>query len=57
MSAESGRRTVERPVIDIPGRYLTQIDPRNKNSTMIMHIRPGWKELYEYIMGPQEKGG
>ena len=47
-----------RPVIEVPGRILTRINPHKVETTMIMHIRPGWEDLRNFIRGsPAENGG
>jgi len=54
---EPGRR-VKRPVIRVPGRILTRIDPQKMDTTMVMHIRPGWEDLRDFIRGtPDGNGG
>ena len=55
---EPGNQTVRRPVIKVPGRILTRINPHKMETTMIMHIRPGWEDLRNFIRGPPgDKGG
>ena len=34
---------------------FTRIDPKNPDTSMIVHIRPGWNDLYAYLCG-DEKG-
>ncbi len=47
-----------RPVIEVPGRILTRINPHKVETTMIMHIRPGWEDLRNFIRGsPGDNGG
>ena len=47
-----------RPVIRLPSPHLrggqvifTRIDPANKGTSMIIHVRPGWDEMYVYLAG------
>ncbi len=55
---EPGKRRVMRPVIEVPGRILTRINPHKVETTMIMHIRPGWEDLRNFIRGsPANNGG
>lgn len=55
---EPGNRRVMRPVIEVPGRILTRINPHKMETTMVMHIRPGWEDLRSLIRGPPgDKGG
>lgn len=40
----------ERPVIRLPGGIvLTRIDPANRDTSMIMRIRPGWDALRAFL--------
>ena len=54
---EPGKRGVMRPVIEVPGRIITRINPLKMETTMIMHIRPGWKDLRDFIRGPPGDNG
>ena len=54
---EPGKRRVMRPVIEVPGRIITRINPDKIETTMIMHIRPGWKDLRDFIRGPPDDNG
>tara|TARA_B110000977_G_scaffold119825_1_gene154391 strand:- start:5881 stop:9102 length:3222 start_codon:yes stop_codon:yes gene_type:complete len=47
-----------RPVIRLPSPHLkggqiifTRIDPTNKGTSMVIHVRPGWEEMYSYLAG------
>lgn len=51
----SGSRVL-RPVIELPGRFLTRILPDNTETTMVVHIRPGWEKLREFLIGKDAKG-
>ena len=53
--AGSGKRVL-RPVIKLPGRFLTRILPDNTETTMVVHIRPGWEKLREFLIGRDAKG-
>ena len=46
----------QRPVIRLPGGIvLTRIDPLQKDTSMIMRIRPGWDALRAFL-APDPKG-
>ena len=47
-----------RPVIRLPSPHcrggqmiFTRIDPANKGTSMLVHVRPGWEEMYGYLAG------
>ena len=50
--------TVARPVIRVKSPHVrggemvfTRIDPKNVDTSMIVHVRPGWNDLYAYLTG------
>ena len=52
-----------RPVIRLPSPHVrggsivfTRIDPANRGTSMIIHTRPGWNELYAYLSGSDRAG-
>ena len=52
-----------RPVIRLPSPHcrggsliFTRIDPENRDTSMIVHIRPGWTEMRDYLTG-KDRGG
>ena len=49
---------VARPVIRVKSPHVrggemvfTRIDPKNVDTSMIVHVRPGWNDLYAYLTG------
>lgn len=47
-----------RPVIRLPSPHcrggqmiFTRIDPANKGTSMLVHVRPGWEEMHGYLAG------
>ena len=53
---------IHRPTIRVKSPHVrggemvfTRIDPKNPDTSMIVHIRPGWNDLYAYLCG-DEKG-
>lgn len=47
----------ERPVIRLQGGVvLTRIDPGNRDTSMIMRIRPGWEALRGFLAPEVNKG-
>ena len=47
-----------RPVIRLPSPHcrggqmiFTRIDPANVGTSMLVHVRPGWEEMYGYLAG------
>ena len=52
-----------RPVIRLPSPHVRggsivfmRIDPANRGTSMIIHTRPGWNELYAYLSGSDRAG-
>jgi RNA polymerase II C-terminal domain phosphatase-like 1/2 len=52
-----------RPVIRLPSPHcrggwliFTRIDPTNRDTSMIVHTRPGWAELRDYLTGQDRDG-
>ena len=49
--------TVQRPIIRLnlnrqfSNVVLTRIDPLNRNTSMLLRIRPGWEDLRRYLAG------
>lgn len=55
-SAKLDTGVTQRPVIRLPGGIvLTRIDPSQKDTSMIMRIRPGWDALRAFL-APDPKG-
>lgn len=47
----------ERPVVRLQGGVvLTRIDPSNRDTSMIMRIRPGWDALRAFLAPELSKG-
>ena len=53
-----------RPVIRLPSPHcrggqiiFTRIDPANVGTSMLVHVRPGWEEMYGYLAGLDRRGG
>lgn len=47
----------ERPVIRLQGGVvLTRIDPSNRDTSMIMRIRPGWEALRGFLAPEVNRG-
>lgn len=47
----------QRPVVRLPGGVvLTRIDPSNRDTSMIMRIRPGWEALRGFLAPELSKG-
>ncbi|KAL3137125.1 hypothetical protein ABBQ32_006698 [Trebouxia sp. C0010 RCD-2024] len=47
----------QRPVVRLPGGVvLTRIDPNNRDTSMIMRIRPGWEALRGFLAPELNKG-
>ncbi|KAL3148469.1 hypothetical protein ABBQ38_013914 [Trebouxia sp. C0009 RCD-2024] len=47
----------QRPVVRLPeGVVLTRIDPNNRDTSMIMRIRPGWEPLRVFLAPELSKG-
>ena len=47
----------ERPVVRLHGGVvLTRIDPNNRDTSMIMRIRPGWESLRAFLAPELSKG-
>ncbi len=51
VAEEAGGSTVARPVVRLPelGLVFTRIAPERIETSMIMHVRPGWTGLREYL--------
>ena len=50
--------TIARPVIRVKSPHVrggemvfTRIDPKNVDTSMIVHVRPGWNDLHAYLTG------
>ena len=51
VTPEDGGPPVARPVVRLPevGLVFTRIDAGRRETSMIMHIRPGWPSLRDYL--------
>lgn len=51
VAGEAGGPTMARPVVRLPelGLVFTRIAPERIETSMIMHVRPGWTGLREYL--------
>jgi hypothetical protein len=55
---EGGDQYVERPVIRIPelGLIFSRIVADLPHTSLIMHVRPGWEDLYQTLCPEQAPG-
>eukprot|EP00898_Chlorokybus_atmophyticus_P000234 jgi/Chlat1/1210/Chrsp115S01675 len=53
--AHNGGQTFTRPVIRIPDgtAVLTRIEPEDRGTSMLMHVRPFWEVVRRYLAGSQ----
>ncbi len=54
-TAKVDGNVLQRPVVRLGGIFLTRIDPAQKDTSMIMRIRPGWEALRAFL-APDSKG-
>ena len=50
VSGEEGQDFL-RPVVRLPGKIFTRIDPKRHETSMVIRIREGWPDLSAYLRG------
>ena len=50
VSGEEGQDFL-RPVVRLPGKIFTRIDPKRHETSMVIRIREGWSDLSAYLRG------
>ncbi|XP_040361451.1 RNA polymerase II C-terminal domain phosphatase-like 2 isoform X2 [Rosa chinensis] len=56
-SAEIDRYEMNKPVIRVPNRniVLTRIDPKDPSTSILVRVRPGWKDFRKYLVGKNSR--